>query len=170
MHRKDLPLVLLPRPHRKLIQSDIEELDGAIARRHDHLVLVRLGPGEIVERVLSLEPATPSADSSHVNLRMRSAAPFLNHDPIGRQSQDVKPSVPDEPKISRCGDCETGVEEWRVFDGVAIEALSAKLEHTGPRMLRWTEEKAEEAHGRSLSQVLIPTEAIIKIYLGGGFG
>jgi len=40
MNGKDFALVLLPGLHGKLIQGDIEELDGAISCRNDDLVLV----------------------------------------------------------------------------------------------------------------------------------
>ena len=45
--------------------------------------------------------------------------------------QDVEASIADEAKVCSCGNGYARVEEGRVFDAVAIEALSAKLEHGG---------------------------------------
>lgn len=50
------PLVLLPRLDGELVQTDIEELDRAIACSYHNLVLVRFGPRKIVEGVLSVKP------------------------------------------------------------------------------------------------------------------
>lgn len=56
MHGKDLPFVLLPRLYGEIVKSDIKELDGAVARRDDKLILVALRPGEVVEGILRIEP------------------------------------------------------------------------------------------------------------------
>lgn len=59
--------------------------------------------------------------------------PFLRDDALGRQTEDVEPSIADEAEIRGGGDGYPGVEEGGVFDGVAIEALGAELEHLGCR-------------------------------------
>lgn len=57
MHGEDFAFVLVPRLYGELVNADIEELDGAIARRRYQLVLVDLRPGKIVESILRIEPA-----------------------------------------------------------------------------------------------------------------
>ena len=56
-------------------------------------------------------------------------SPFLSNDSFGGQAKDIKPSVPDETEIGRRCNCDTRIEERRVFYGIAIEALSPELEH-----------------------------------------
>jgi len=56
MNGEDLPLVLLPRLDGELVKRYIEELDGAVAGGGDELVLVRFGPGDVVEGVLGIKP------------------------------------------------------------------------------------------------------------------
>ena len=56
MYGEDLSVVLLPALYGELIQSDVEELDGAITGCYEALVLVGLGPGEIEEGILRVEP------------------------------------------------------------------------------------------------------------------
>lgn len=56
MNGKDLALVLLPGLDGELVKRYVEELDGAIACGCDELVLVRFGPGDVVEGVLGIKP------------------------------------------------------------------------------------------------------------------
>jgi len=56
MNGKDFAVVLLPGLHRKLVQGNIKELDGPIARSDYDLVLVGFGPGKVIERVLGIKP------------------------------------------------------------------------------------------------------------------
>ena len=56
VHGEDLPLVLLPRLDGEFVEADVEQLYRAIAGRDHDLVLVRFGPGEVVEGVLSVKP------------------------------------------------------------------------------------------------------------------
>ena len=56
--------------------------------------------------------------------------PFLRNDAPGRREvQDVQTPVADEAVVCGRRDGEPGVEEGRVFDGVAIEAAGEELEH-----------------------------------------
>jgi hypothetical protein len=48
--------VLFPALYGEFVQPDVEELDGAITGCYEALVLVGLGPGEIEEGVLRVEP------------------------------------------------------------------------------------------------------------------
>ena len=56
MHGEDLPLVFLPGLNGELVKADVEELDRAVAYCGDDLVLMLLGPREVVEGVLGVEP------------------------------------------------------------------------------------------------------------------
>lgn len=47
-HRESLPLVLVIVHDRVRVDAHVEELDGAIAARHEELVLVDLGPCQVV--------------------------------------------------------------------------------------------------------------------------
>ena len=69
--------------------------------------------------------------------------PFFGNDAFGCQTQDVEAAVTDETVVLRCCYCYSRVEEGRVFNGIAIEALGAVFEHgklpkydDGPRLLR----------------------------------
>lgn len=55
--------------------------------------------------------------------------PFLSNNTLGRQSQDIEASIPYESKVLGGSYGDSRVKEWRVFDSVAIEALSAVFEH-----------------------------------------
>lgn len=57
VHGEDLAVVLAPVLHGEVVERAVEQLDAAVARGHQHLVLVDLGPGEVVEGVLGREPA-----------------------------------------------------------------------------------------------------------------
>lgn len=39
----------------KVVDAEVEELEGAVAARDDELVLVDLGPGKVVEGVVCVE-------------------------------------------------------------------------------------------------------------------
>lgn len=56
MYCEDFSVVLFPRLNGKFIETDIEELNGAITGGDEALVLVGLGPGEIEEGVLCVKP------------------------------------------------------------------------------------------------------------------
>lgn len=57
------------------------------------------------------------------------AIPFLSHDPSGCQRQDVQSAIADEPEVRRGRAGYAGVVEGRVFDGIAVEAFGAVVEH-----------------------------------------
>ena len=56
MHGEDFFRVLFPRLNGKLVDADVEELDGAISGCDQDLVLMRFGPGEVEEGVLRVKP------------------------------------------------------------------------------------------------------------------
>jgi len=55
--------------------------------------------------------------------------PLQRHDPVGRELEDVQPPIAHEAKVRRRRDGEAVVEEGRVLDRAAVEALGAKLQH-----------------------------------------
>lgn len=57
------------------------------------------------------------------------AIPFLSHDPSGCQRQDVQSAIADEPEVRRGCAGYARVVEGRVFDGIAVEAFGAVVEH-----------------------------------------
>ena len=56
VYSEDFSIMLFPTLDRELVKPNVEELDGAIAGCYEALVLVGLGPGEIEEGVLRVEP------------------------------------------------------------------------------------------------------------------
>ena len=56
MHGEDLALVLMPGLHWELVDSDVEELNGAVARCSHKLIFMDLGPRQVVQGVLGVEP------------------------------------------------------------------------------------------------------------------
>jgi hypothetical protein len=133
VHRKDLTRMLLPRLHRELGEVEIEELDGTITAGGEELVLIGLGPRDVEERVLGVEPGERALSGCvHTYCACddgEESAPFLGHNTVQRQAQYVHPSISNKAKVGRCRDGNAGVEEWRVFDTVAVVALRAVFEH-----------------------------------------
>lgn len=74
MNGKHFTLVFLPRLNGEVIESDIEELNRAIAASDNHLVLMPFGPGKIVQRVLSVEPSSESA--SGIGIVVEDCGPY----------------------------------------------------------------------------------------------
>lgn len=56
-HGKRLSLVFMKVHDGKVPHAEVEELDRAIATCHDELVLIDLGPGEVILRVVCVEAA-----------------------------------------------------------------------------------------------------------------
>ena len=56
MDGEDFSIMFFPRSNGELVKTDVEEFDGTIACRYEDLVLMRFGPGEVVEGILSVEP------------------------------------------------------------------------------------------------------------------
>lgn len=55
-HRKHLSIVLLPVHDREIISACVIQLDAAITRRGQELVVVDFRPGSVIEGVLGGEP------------------------------------------------------------------------------------------------------------------
>lgn len=56
IHTKHLPIMFFPVHNGEIIGGRVVELDAAITRRRQDLVLVDFRPGEVIERVLCGEP------------------------------------------------------------------------------------------------------------------
>lgn len=110
MHSEYLSFMLLPGLDGEFVEGDVKEFDGAVAGGYDDLVLVRFRPREIVEGVLSVKP-------------------FLRCNSFCCEVQDVEPPISHETVVGRGCHCDFGVNKRGVFDSVAIEALSAELQH-----------------------------------------
>ena len=61
-----------------------------------------------------------------------SGLPFFFYNAVGSKIQDVEAAIANEPEVCSGGDCDAGIEERGVFDGEAIEARCAVLEHCAP--------------------------------------
>ena len=59
----------------------------------------------------------------------QACSPFFRYDPLRGEAKDVQTTVANETEVCRGGDGDARVEERRILDGVAIEALGTKLEH-----------------------------------------
>lgn len=55
--------------------------------------------------------------------------PFFGNNAFRRQSKDIEPSIPHKAKVLGGSYSDSRVEEGRVLNGVAIEALSTVFEH-----------------------------------------
>jgi hypothetical protein len=55
--------------------------------------------------------------------------PFLSHYAICCKAQNVQSAVSNKPEVGRGCDGYARIEEWAVFDRVAVEALRSELEH-----------------------------------------
>ena len=56
MYGENLSVVLFPGLNGEIVQTDVEEFDGAVAGSDKTLILVGFGPGEVVEGVLGVKP------------------------------------------------------------------------------------------------------------------
>lgn len=88
--------------------GEVEELDGAVAGGDDELVLVDLGPGEVVESVVGVEG-------------------LFDDDALGAEAQAEEAAVADETIVGRRRDGEARVVVGRVLYGVGVEARRAEL-------------------------------------------
>lgn len=137
MDGEDFTIVLLPGLDGEFVQADVEELYRTIAGRDEDLVLVRLRPGEVEEGVLGIEPGVPDVFSHHglssigdsIWTGAIALLPFFGNDALGRQAQYVEAAIAHEAEIRCRGYGDARIEEGGVFDGVAIETLSAVFEH-----------------------------------------
>lgn len=86
-------------------RRNIKQLDIPIPVRRHYMVLVHFRPCQIKESVLGVEHC----------LGLDRA--------LGGQVQDVEAPVSDQPKVGSRGNCDFGVKEGRVLDGVAVEPL-----------------------------------------------
>ena len=55
--------------------------------------------------------------------------PFCRNNTVGRQFQDIKPSITNETEVGRRGDGEPVIEERRVLDRTAVIAFGTEVEH-----------------------------------------
>jgi hypothetical protein len=117
----------------ELIYAEVEELERAIATGDDELVLVDLGPGEVIEGIVGIEPGGAHASATgHVGGGMETwGGPLrlLDLDALRGQAKGEEASVADDAKVGRGGDGDARVVVGRVLDGVGIVALGAELEH-----------------------------------------
>ena len=100
MDGKHLALVLLPGLHGEVVQSDVEELNGAIADGDDDLVLVGFRPGEVVQGILSIEPQHMVSGNGR-----EGACTDVTHHFSGRIPWGVRPKMynrplPTKPKLA----------------------------------------------------------------------
>jgi hypothetical protein len=149
VHTKHLPTVFLPVHDREIIGGCVVELDAAITRRSQDLVLVDFGPGKVIEGVLCGEPnvytrqklvyLTTKSGGSRVGRFIWPTAerwkgshiPFHRYNPIGSELENIQPAVTDQAKIGCTCDGQTVIEEGRILYRTAIEALRAVVEHGG---------------------------------------
>jgi hypothetical protein len=90
--------------------GDVKQLDGAVAARDDELVLVDLGPGHVVERVVCVKGG-------------------LGLDAALAEPQRVHAPVADDAKVCAGRDGEPRVDVGRELDGVGVVPARDKLEH-----------------------------------------
>lgn len=70
-HGEGLALVLVEVHHREVVDAQVEELEGPVAARRHQLVLVDLGPRQVVERIVGIESV------SRIILRCQPSFSFL---------------------------------------------------------------------------------------------
>lgn len=120
----------------ELPQANVEELERSIAASNHELVLVDLRPGQVVYRIVCIEPAySPPSVSAKFPLLFFTAAcinaRLLNLDTLRRQRKGEEPAVSNDAEVGGCADGNARVVIWRVFDRVGIVPLGAELEHRG---------------------------------------
>ena len=97
---------------------------------------MRLRPGEVEEGVLRVKPGhfvsfqvEGEEAIQEGRIRKGGSIPFFSYNALGRQPQYIETSIPYKAKVLGRSYGDSGVEEWRVFNSVAIEALGAVFEH-----------------------------------------
>lgn len=136
---KGLALVLMEDHDWELPHANVEELERSIAAGNHELVLVDLRPGQVVYRVVCIEPINIThrrvslvgfvMASSYIYLYIY--ARLLNLDTLRRQRKSEEPAVSNDAEVGGCADGDARVVVWRVFDRVGIVPLGAELEHRG---------------------------------------
>ncbi len=86
----------------EIVDGHVEEFDGAIAPGHEQLVLVELGPGEIILGIVGVVAVTgePSALAESPGEK-EGDLHLLDLGPGGGQAQDEEPAVAHDAKIGR---------------------------------------------------------------------
>ena len=107
-HREGLALVLVEVHDGELVDLQVEQLDAAVAGRDGHLVLVDLGPGQVVERVVRV-------------------VGLFQQDALGREPEAEETAIAHDAVVGRRGDGQAAVVVGRVLDGVGVESGRAEF-------------------------------------------
>jgi len=62
-------------------------------------------------------------------VRKKSNAPLLSYYAIGRETQNVQTPISHETEVRGTCNGYARIEEWRVLDAIAVEALGSVLQH-----------------------------------------
>ena len=109
-HGKGLALVLAKVHDRKVAGGQVEQLQRAVAASDHELVLVDLGPGEVVEGIVGVEC-------------------LLDLDAGGAKAEHEEATITDDSVVSGGRDSKARVVVRRVLDGIRVEARGAEFEH-----------------------------------------
>lgn len=77
MDREDFSIVFFPCLHREFVYRTVEQFNASVSGRCQDLVLVNLGPGEIVEGILSGESAKFHSDA--ISHEQKKRGPVSSH-------------------------------------------------------------------------------------------
>lgn len=150
VHAEDFAVVLFPVLHGEVVQVAIKELHTTITRASQNLVLIDLRPRKIIEGILGGEPAGYERSVSRGISEARCTTeplPFHRHNAIWGQFKDKQASISNQTKIGRRCDRQLIVEEGRVFDRAAVEALGSEAEHGS-----LAAKGREEHHGKGMGE------------------
>lgn len=122
----------------KVPYAHVKEFDGAIAACDYELVLVDLGPGKVVLRIVGVEAATGERERERLGDMFFFLLPqcrvsstgylrLLDLDPPSCETQGEDTAIADNAKVGGRGDSDARIVVGGVFDGVRVVALRAKL-------------------------------------------
>lgn len=128
------------------VDAEVEQLDGAITAGGKQLVLVDLGPCQVVQCVVCVEPEEASSaietrtlKNKHTEWGKTNAlcqgtssgnSRLLYLDSSSRQTECKQTAVAHDAEVGGRGNSHPIVIVWRVLDGIWIEAPCAELKHS----------------------------------------
>jgi len=119
----------------KLLDGEVKQLDGPIAAGYEELVLVDLGPGQVVLGIVGIISKRHGGGGGRVSVsgtRHGGAGPllrllYLDAGSCEGQGEDL--AVAHDAVVGRRGDGDPRIKVWRVLDGIGVEPRRAELEH-----------------------------------------
>ncbi len=151
--------MLLPRRDGEVVEHDVPESDRAVAGRGDDLVLVHLGPGDVVQPVLRLKANEVSEPSSRVGL-LTTCLCVNQARSIRCGDVHCRPSQSWRRRRGRCGCC--GRATKRESSARILEFGGRLAGQAWRAVPRWREEEHDYVRAGGYSSIYIIFAKVLK--------